>query len=56
MLAVDFFRTDCAVTLKRIYMLFALEVNSRYVHPWPDHEPTRAMDHCAGPSSSDGSW
>jgi putative transposase len=25
MLAVDFFHMDCAVTLKRIYMLFALE-------------------------------
>ncbi len=32
MLAVDFFPVDCAVTLKRIYVLFALEVSSRYVH------------------------
>jgi putative transposase len=32
MLAVDFFHVDCAVTLKRIYVLFALEVSSRYVH------------------------
>jgi putative transposase len=30
--AVDFFHVDCAVTLKRIYVLFALEVRSRYVH------------------------
>jgi putative transposase len=29
---VDFFHVDCAVTLKRIYVLFALEVRSRYVH------------------------
>jgi transposase InsO family protein len=32
MLAVDFFHVDCAVTLKRIYVLFVLEVGSRYVH------------------------
>ena len=25
MLAVDFFHVDCAITLKRIYVLFALE-------------------------------
>jgi len=32
MLAVDFFHVDCAVTLKRIYVFFALEVGNRYVH------------------------
>jgi hypothetical protein len=32
MLAVDFFHVDCALTLQRIYVLFALEVDSRYVH------------------------
>jgi hypothetical protein len=32
MLACDFFHADCAVTLKRIYVLFVLEVGSRYVH------------------------
>src|SRR3954470_17930680 len=32
MLAVDFFHVDCAVTLKRIYVFFALEVDRRYVH------------------------
>ncbi len=32
MLAVDFFHVDCAVSLKRIYVFFALEVGSRDVH------------------------
>jgi putative transposase len=32
MLAVDFFHVDCAITLNRIYVFFALEVRSRYVH------------------------
>jgi putative transposase len=29
---VDFFHVDCALTLKRIYEFFALEVDRRYVH------------------------
>jgi putative transposase len=32
MLAVDFSHVDCAVTLKQIYVFFAIEVGSRYVH------------------------
>ena len=32
MLAVDFFHVDCAITLRRIYVFFALEVGNRYVH------------------------
>ena len=32
MLAVDFFQVDCAVTLRRLYVLFALEVGDRYLH------------------------
>ena len=32
MLAVDCFHVDCAVTLKRIYVFFVLEVGDRYVH------------------------
>jgi len=32
MLAADFFHVDCAVTLKRLYCFFMIEVGSRYVH------------------------
>src|SRR5918997_2471230 len=32
MLACDFFHVDCAVTLKRVYVFFVLEVPSRSVH------------------------
>ena len=54
MLAVDFFHVDCAVTLKRIYVFFALEVGSRYVHilgttshptgAWSQHARNLLMD------------
>jgi putative transposase len=32
MVAVDIFHVDCAVTLRRLYVLFALEVGDRYLH------------------------
>src|SRR3954447_19957723 len=32
MLAVDFCHVDCAVTLRRLYVLFVLEAGDRYLH------------------------
>jgi len=32
MLAVDFFHVDSAVTPRRLYVLFVLEVGDRYLH------------------------
>src|SRR3954463_14876782 len=32
MLVVDFFHVDCALTLRRLYVLFVLEVSDRYLH------------------------
>ena len=56
MLAVDFFHVDCAVTLRRLYVLFVLEVGDRSLHVigvtgHPDG-PWSARSSAAAPSSS----
>jgi len=32
MLACDFFHVDCAVTLRRVYVFFVIQLASRHVH------------------------
>jgi putative transposase len=32
MLACDFFTVDCALTLRRFYVFFVIEVANRYAH------------------------
>jgi hypothetical protein len=66
MLAVDFFRVDCALTLQRLYYLFVIEVGSRYVRilgvtaspdgPWTTQQIRNLlMDLVIAPRTS-GTW
>jgi hypothetical protein len=52
MLACDFFTVDCALSLNRIYVFFALEVGT--LRPPTRHhpQPRRSMDHPTSPQPS----
>ena len=52
LLAVDFFHVDCAVTLRRLYVLFAPEVGDRYLHV-PHHPP---LDFRGGEFATVANW
>jgi len=55
MFACDFFHVDCAVTLRRVYVFFVLEVGTPLCPcPGRDRVPRRRLDGTAGKESADG--
>jgi hypothetical protein len=66
MLACDFFHVDCAVTLRRLCVFFAIEVGTRHVHvfgvtahpdgAWTTHQARNLLMGLGGALTSSGSW